>query len=506
MNEIFSSISLLLGGFSSILTPSLLLACLVGAIAGTLVGVLPGLGPSAAIAVLLPATYGLDPLIGLITLAGMYYGAMYGGTITSVLLNVPGESASVVTTFDGYPMAKAGRGGIALGIASIGSFIAGTLGLILLTLIAIPLARVAIKFGPPEYFAVMVFVFAMVVGLNNEKRLKASLSLFLGLLLATVGQDVVSGTPRLTWGSVTLLDGISFLPAVIGAFGLAEVVQNLMTPAEFITDGKAKIRVRDVFPKRQDLKDSTGSIVRGSFIGFLTGLLPGGGGSLSSFLSYGVEKRLSKTPELFGKGAIQGVAGPESANNSASTASFVPLLSLGIPSSGTSAVLLGAFVMLGIQPGPGLFSENPDVVWGLIASMYIGNVMLLILNTAFIPYFIWLLKISQRTLSVIVATLCFVGVYSLNNSMFDIWVMILFTILGYAFKVYGVPGTPLVLALVLGGEMEYSLRQSLVMSMGSPSVFLERPISAVLIILTVLVIVMPPLLARYRRNKSSGQV
>lgn len=501
-----STFSLLAGGFSSVLTPIMLLAAFVGAIAGTLVGVLPGLGPAAAIAVLLPATYGLDPLVGLITLAGMYYGAMYGGTITSVLLNVPGESASVVTTFDGYPMAKAGRGGVALGIAAIGSFIAGTLGLILLTLIAVPLARIAIKFGPPEYFAVMLLVFAMISGLNSGKRLKAFLSLFLGLFLATVGQDVVSGMPRLTGGSITLLDGIPFLPAVIGAFGLSEVVQNIIEPAEFVTDGKTKIKVRDVLPNRQDIKESAGSIVRGGFIGFFTGLLPGGGGSLSSFLSYGLEKRLSKTPEKFGNGAIQGVAGPESANNAASTGSFVPLLSLGIPSSGTSAVLLGAFVMLGIQPGPGLFAENPDVVWGLIASMYIGNIMLLILNTAFIPSFIWLLKISQRTLSVIVATMCFVGVYSLSYSMFDVWLMIFFTILGYAFKVYGVPGAPLVIALVLGGQMEYSLRQSLVMSMGSPSIFFERPISAVLVTLTLLILVGPPILEKFRnRNKASGQ-
>ena len=500
MSELFSSVGLLMDGFSNALSPSMLVACLVGAMVGTMVGVLPGLGPSAAVAILLPMIYGLDPLQALITLAGIYYGAMYGGTISSVLLGLPGESASVVTTFDGYPMAKAGKGGIALGISAVGSFVAGTIGLILLTLVAMPLAQLALKFGPPEYFAFILFSLALVAGLSGGDRLKSYLALFIGLLLATVGIDVVTGQPRLTAGSAHLLDGISFLPAIVGAFGLAEILYDFTHPTNGKLENNTKIKMSSVFPKMVHYKQTIGSMLRGSFIGFITGILPGSGGSLSSFLSYGVEKRVSKNPENFGKGAIQGVAGPESANNSASSAAFVPLLSLGIPGSGTTAVLLGAFVMLGIQPGPGMFTNHPDIVWGLIASMYIGNIMLLLINTAGIPVFVWLLKKSQASLSVIVTTLCFVGVYSINNSMFDIWVMLFFTIFGYACRISNIPLASLILALVLGKEMENTFRQSMVMSMGSPEIFLFRPISATLIIVTVLIIVLPPLLKKYRKR------
>ncbi len=492
----------LIQGFSRMMDPQLLFMCLCGTIAGTLVGVLPGLGPAAAVAVLLPVIYGVDPLVAIVAMAGIYYGAMYGGTITSVLLNVPGESASVVTTFDGYPLAKAGRGGVALGLAAIGSFIAGTIGLVLLTLIAVPLARAALKFGPPEYFAVMILAFTLISSLARGDMIKSLLSLFLGLLLSTVGQDVVSGYPRLTWGSIRLIDGVDFLPAVVGMFGITEVIEDLIYPSEFITGKKGtKLSLWKIFPSRSDLRDSYGSMVRGGFLGFLVGILPGAGATIASFLSYGLEKRVSKNPEKFGKGALQGVAGPESANNSASSGAFVPLLALGIPGSATTAVLLGAFILLGVQPGPRLFTDHPDVVWGLIASMYIGNFLLLVQNTVFIPVFVWLLKVSQRSLPVVVATLCFVGVYSINNAMSDVWMMLIFAALGYAFKAGKIPASPLIIALVLGQNTEYALRQSLVISMGSPWIFLTRPICLSLLVVSAFSLFFPLIRNRFKGSE-----
>ncbi|MFZ4437646.1 MAG: tripartite tricarboxylate transporter permease [Syntrophales bacterium] len=498
--------SLLLQGFSRMLDLKLLFLCLCGTTVGTLVGVLPGLGPAAAIAILLPLIYGVDPLSALVALSGVYYGAMYGGTITSVLLNLPGESAAVVTTFDGYPMAQQGRGGVALGISAIGSFVAGTFGIFFLTLIAVPLSRMALKFGPPEQFAVMVLVFSLCSSLTEGGLIKSLLSLFVGLLFACVGQDVVSGSQRLTWGAVYLMDGITFLPAVVGMYGLADVTYNIIHPSEFIHGAEeTKLHLRDVFPSLIDLKDSTGSIIRGSIIGFIVGVLPGAGATIASFMSYGIEKRISKTPEKFGTGVIQGVAGPESANNGASSGAFVPLLALGIPGSSTTAVLLGAFIMVGIQPGPRLFNEHPDIVWGLIASMYVGNIMLLIMNVAFIPVFVWLLRISKRSLPVIIATLCFIGIYAMNNQMADVWMMLFFTALGYAFKVADIPASPLIIALVLGEGMEDSLRQALVMSKGSPALFFTRPISLVLLIASMISLAFPLIKNWYNRNANGAE-
>jgi putative tricarboxylic transport membrane protein len=443
----------LLGGFERMADPKLLLACLAGTFAGTLVGVLPGLGPSAAIAVLLPITYGADPLFALVAMSGVYVGAMYGGTITSVMLNVPGESASVCTTFDGYPLARQGKGALALGLAAIGSFLAGTMGLVLLTLVAVPLASVALSFGPPEYFSVMILAFALVSSLSGASLAKSSLSLFLGLLIGTVGQDVVSGFPRLTFGSMEMLDGISFIPAVVGMFGLAEILFDLAHPSEGFISKDSKIRIRAMIPTRQEFRETFGSRFRG--------------------------------------GVLAGVAGPESANNAASSGAFVPLLALGIPGSSTTAVLLGALVLLGIQPGPKLFTEHPDVVWGLIASLYIGNVMLLIQNTVMVPFFVWLLRISQKVLPVIIVTLCFVGVYSINNSMTDIWIMVAFSVLGYVFKLADIPAAPLIIALVLGSIAENSFRQSLVISAGTPSIFFTHPISLTLLVLSAVTLFVP---------------
>lgn len=489
-------LSSLMGGFARMMDWQMLGACLAGTFAGTLVGVLPGLGPSAAIAVLLPITYGADPLFALVAMAGVYVGAMYGGTITSVMLNVPGESASVVTTFDGYPLARQGRGGLALGLAAIGSFLAGTMGLVLLTIIAVPLASVALSFGPAEYFAVMMLAFCLVSSLAGKSMIRAMMALFLGLLLGTVGQDVVSGFPRLTFGSMELLDGINFLPAVVGMFGLAEVLQDIANPSEFLVKKENKLKLRTLIPTRAEMRETIGSMFRGGFIGFFAGILPGGGATIASFLSYGVERRISKTPEQFGKGALCGVAGPESANNAASSGAFVPLLALGIPSSSTTAVLLGALVLLGIQPGPRLFTEHPDVVWGLIASLYIGNVMLLIQNTVMVPFFIWLLRVAQGVMPVIVVTLCFIGVYSINNSMTDVWLMVGFSLLGYVFKTLEIPPSPLIIALVLGPMAEHSFRQALVISAGSPWVFFSHPISVTVLILAAMTLILPRLKRR----------
>jgi len=475
-----TTLSLLGDGFARMWDPWLLVMCFFGTFAGTLVGVLPGLGPSAAIAVLLPLTFGADPLVALVALAGIYYGAMYGGTITSVLLNVPGESASVVTTYDGYPLARQGRGGAALGVAAVGSFIAGTLGLVLLSVLAVPLSLYALDFGPPEYFAVMVLAFVMVSTLARGNIIKCFLALFLGLLLSTVGQDVVSGESRLTWGTLELVDGIGFIPAVVGMFGLAEMIHDLINPSQFVATSTSKIRLREVFLSWADFRRTFGAMVRGGLLGFFIGVLPGAGATIASFLSYGLEKRVSKTPKKFGTGMLEGVAGPESANNAASSGAFVPLLTLGFPGSGSTAVLIGAFIILGIQPGPRMMTQHPDVAWGLIASMYVGNFMLLAQNILLVPLFIWLLRVSRNIMPVVVATVCVVGVYSVESSMWDVWLMLIFTALGYIFRVAGIPGAPLVIALVLGQKAEFSFRQSLVISMGSPEIFFTRPICIVL--------------------------
>jgi len=481
----------LIDGFVRIMDPWLLMMCFFGTFAGTLVGVLPGLGPSAAIAVLLPLTYGADPLVALVAMAGVYYGAMYGGTITSVLLNLPGEGASVVTTYDGHPLAKQGKGGVALGLAAIGSFLAGTIGLVLLTIVAVPLAGFALAFGPAQYFAIMVLAFVMVSSLARGDMVKSFLSLFLGLVLATVGQDVVSGQARLTWGTLELIDGIGFIPAVVGLFGLSEILYDITHPADEVKLSSVRLRIKDILPSLADLRESWGAMVRGGFIGFFLGILPGAGATIASFVSYGIEKQISKTPERFGKGALQGVAGPESANNSASSGAFVPLLALGIPGSATTSVLIGAFIVLGIQPGPRLFTDHADVAWGLIASMYVGNIMLIVQNILLVPFFIWLFVVSQRTLPVIVTSLCVIGVYSVGNSMWDIWLMLIFTVLGYGFKAAKIPAAPLVIALVLGSDTENALRQSLVISMGSPTVFFQSPICLVLFAIAGLSLLYP---------------
>ena len=407
----------LMMGFSVAATPVNLLYCLLGTIAGTIIGALPGIGPSAGISILLPLTFGVNPTSAMIMMAGIYCGAMYGGTITSVLINVPGESSSVMTTLDGYQMALQGRAGAALGIAAFGSFIAGTVSVILLMLVAVPLVKVALSFGPPEYFALMLMGLTTISGLTGGSVLKAFLVTFLGLLVSTSGMDALSGHPRLTFDFTELLDGVSFLVVAVGLFGIGEVLYTAekTLKLEFVTT-----TIRDVWPTREDWRLSWMPITRGTIIGFIIGVLPGAGGTIASFLSYAAEKKLSRHPERFGKGAIEGVAGPESANNSSTGGAMVPLLTLGIPGSGTTAIMLGALMMFGLQPGPLLFQKNPDFVWGVIASMYIGNVMLLIMNIGCIPLFVKILKIPNSLLMPLIIVFSTVGVYAVDNSIFDV--------------------------------------------------------------------------------------
>jgi len=478
----------LLLGFSIALAPTNLLFAFFGVFLGTIIGALPGIGPSAGVAVLLPVTFGMPPVTAMIMLAGIYYGAMYGGTITSVLINTPGESSSVMTTLDGFQMALKGRAGAALGIAAIGSFIAGTLSVVLLMVAAPPLADLAVTFGPPEYFALMVLGLTTLATLTSGSVVKGLLVAVVGLLLGTVGIDLMLGAPRYTFENVNLLDGIDFLPVAVGLFAIGELLFNLYRP---IRAEPIKAKLSGLLPTRQDWRDSWASIGRGTLIGFFVGMLPGAGATIASFLAYATEKRLSKHPERFGTGVIEGVAAPESANNSASTGALVPLMALGIPGSGTTAVMLGALTMYGMQPGPLLVSTHPDVFWGLVASMYVGNVMLLVLNLPLAPVFASILRVPYSVLIPIIIGIALFGVYSVENNLFNVGITILFGAIGFVMRLYGYPPAPLVLALVLGPMLEKALRQSLQMSLGSPEIFVTRPVSAFILAFALLAVLFP---------------
>ncbi len=461
-------------GLSVALDPARLLFCFVGVLIGTLVGILPGLGPTAAISLLLPSTFHLDPTSAIIMLGGIYYGAMYGGSMTSILVNIPGESASVVTCLDGYQMARQGRAGPALGISAFGSFIAGTISVLGLALISPPLARFALKFGPPEYFALIFCGLSILIYLASASILKAVMMALVGLFLGLMGTDFVSGELRFTFGSNTLLDGVGMVPVVMGLFGVAEVLENL---EKGINRNVFKTSFDRLFPNAEDWKRSAGPIARGTVIGFFLGILPGGGALISSFASYAIEKKISKHPEKFGTGAIEGVAGPEAANNSATGGAFIPLLTFGIPANVVMALVLGALMIHGIQPGPLLIKQHPDLFWGVVASMYIGNVMLLILNLPMIPLWVKILKIPYPVLFPLILLFCLVGVYSLNNNYVEIIIMALFGIFGYLMKKFGYEAAPLVFALVLCPILENAFRQSLMLSYGDLSIFFTRPIS-----------------------------
>ena len=493
----------LMMGFHIAVTPFNLLLCFLGALAGTIIGALPGVGPSAGIAILLPLTFGLNPTSAMIMMAGLYCGAMYGGTITSVLINVPGESSSVMTCLDGYQMALQGKAGKALGIAAIGSFIAGTASVVFLMLLSIPLVKFALSFGPPEYFALMLMGLATIAGLTGGSVLKAIIGTFLGLLIASPGMDAFSGLPRLTFGLTGLMGGIDFITVAVGLFGIGEVLYNAeqIMKLEFVTE---KIKIKEVWPNREEWRRSVMPITRGTIIGFIIGVLPGAGGTIASFISYATEKRMSKHPEEFGRGAIEGVAGPESANNSSTGGAMVPLLTLGIPGSGTTAIMLGALMMFGLQPGPLLFQKNPDFVWGVIASMYIGNIMLLIMNVGCIPLFVKILKIPNSLLMPLIIVFSTVGVYSVDGNIFDVWLLYVFGVLGYLMKKFDMPPAPVVLSVVLGPMIERALRQSLAMSLGSYDIFFTRPISATLLALGFIVLAWPLVDILRKRNKAKA--
>ena len=461
------------------ISPTNMLFAFIGCLLGTAVGVLPGLGPAATISLLLPVIYKVgSPATAVIFLAGIYYGAMYGGSTTSILLNLPGEAASVVTTLDGYKMAQKGRAGAALGIAAIGSFIAGTIGVIGLSFVAPPLAEFALKFGPPEYFALTLVGLMLAVFLSGSSLVKGMITLALGILLANVGMDPVTGKIRFTMGLLGLQSGFDFVTLAMGIFGLGEILYTLdqQDAVELVTT-----KIGQLWPSLKDWKESQGAIWRGSLMGFIIGVLPGGGAVLSSLTSYAVEKRLSKHPEEFGNGAIAGVAGPESANNAASSASFIPLLTLGIPANASIAMIYAALLIQGVQPGPFLIAEHADVFWGVTASMYIGNVMLLALNLPLVGLWAQLLKVPFSILGPVVVLFTTVGVYSINNQPFDVLVLIFFGVLGYLLRKLKFEPGPLPMAFVLAPIIENSMRQSLLMSDGSPFIFVSRPISATLL-------------------------
>jgi putative tricarboxylic transport membrane protein len=484
-------------GFSVALQPINILFCFIGVLIGTLVGVLPGIGPVAAISLLLPMSFHLDPISGIIMLSGIYYGAMYGGSTTSILVNIPGEAASVVTCIDGYQMARQGRAGPALGISAFGSFIGGTFSVLALMVVAPPLAEMALKFGPPEYFSLMVLGLTLLAYLSSGPISKALLMAGVGLFLGTIGVDTLTGTTRFTFDTVTLMDGVGLVPVVMGIFGIGEVLSNLELQ---ITRDIYKTKISHLFPTLQDWIESKWAIVRGSIIGFFLGILPGGGAVISSFASYAIEKRCSKTPEKFGTGMIAGVAGPETANNAATGGAFIPLLTLGIPANAVMAVLMGALMIHGIQPGPLLIHKYPNLFWGVVTSMYIGNAMLLILNLPLIGLWVRILRIPYGILFPLILLFCLIGSYSMKNNIYDIFIMIIFGIIGYLMRKYKYDAPPLVLALVLGPMMEESLRRSLLMSQGSPLIFFQRPISA-LIILTAIFMLVSSLIPGFRKKR-----
>jgi len=489
----------LMNGFSVVFEPTTLLFCFLGVLIGTLVGVLPGLGPVASISLLLPATLAVSPVIAIIMLAGIYYGAMYGGSTTSILLNIPGEAASVITCLDGYKMARQGRAGPALGISAFGSFIAGTLAVIGMMLIAPPLAELALKFGPPEYFSLILCGLTLVTFLAKGGMWKALLMAAIGLFLGSIGTDTLMGATRFTLDIPELSDGIGLVPVIMGLFGISEVFLNV---EQSMDRSIFKAKIQNILPTLKDWADSIFPIIRGSVLGFFIGILPGGGGILSTFTSYAVEKKISKHPENFGEGAIQGVAGPESANNAASTATFIPLLTLGIPPNATMAIMFGALMMHGIQPGPLLITEHPQMFWGLIASMYLGNLMLLTLNLPLIGLWVKVLRVPYPILFPLILMFCLIGSYSLNNSIFEVLIMIVFGFIGYLMKKFNFEAAPLVLALVLGPRFETALRRSLLLQHGDLTIFFTRPISAILFAIAVVLIVLP-LIPKIRKKVAS---
>ncbi len=477
-------------GFGVASQPANILYVLVGVITGNLVGVLPGVGPVAALSLLLPITYHLEPTSAIIMLAGIYYGAMYGGTITSVLINVPGETASVITCIEGYQMAKKGRAGAALSIAAIGSFIGGIVSVLAMAFLAIPITKFGLKFGPPEMFSLLTLSFILVASLSRGSRIKGLLMIALGLFLSLVGLDSVSGEVRFTFATLYLQRGLNILPIVMGIFGIGEVLVSLEEVATRKTP-VGRTSLKTLLPSRQEWKDSTPAIGRGTVLGFFLGIIPGGGAVLSSFLSYALEKAVSKHPEKFGSGVIEGVAGPETANNAGCTSAFIPMFTLGLPTNAATAILLGALMIHGLQPGPLLMAHNPEVFWGTTCSMFLGNAALLILNIPFISLWVQIFRVPYGILFPLILVLCLVGSYSVNHSVVDMVTTVLFGLLGYGMRKREYDPALLVLAFVLGDMFELALRQSLIMSSGTFGIFIQRRISAVMICLAALTLISP---------------
>ena len=489
-------------GLSVAVTFQNLMYALLGCLLGTLIGVLPGIGPVATIAMLLPITFHLPPTASLIMLAGIYYGASYGGSTTSILVNLPGESASVVTCLDGYQMAKRGRAGAALSISAVGSFFAGTFGTILIVLFAEPLTRMAQKFGPADYCALMALGLVAAVVLASGSVIKAIAMVFLGLLFGLVGTDVNTGAQRFTFDLPELSDGIDFAPIAMGLFGIAEIVVNL---ERRLSRTGGTIKVGSLFPTREEVRRSIPAILRGTTLGAALGVLPGGGPTLGAFSAYTLEKKISKNPGEFGKGAVEGVAAPEAANNAAAQTSFIPLLTLGIPSNAVMALMVGAMIIQGIQPGPEVMSKKPDLFWGMIVSMWIGNAMLVVINLPMIGLWVKLLTVPYRFLAPAILLFCCIGAYSLQNSTFHVLQVASFGVLGYIFARLGCEGAPFLLGLVLGPQMEEYFRRAMLLSRGDPMVFLERPISLGLLITTTLLLILMALPSIKKARKQAFQ-
>jgi putative tricarboxylic transport membrane protein len=496
------TISALMGGFGIALTPENLLWSLLGVTLGTAVGVLPGIGPALTVALLLPITFKLAPTSAFIMFAGIYYGAMYGGSTTSILLNTPGESSSMITALEGNRMARAGRGAAALATAAIGSFVAGTIGTALLTFLAPLVARIALTFGPAEYFALMILAFTTVSAVLGSSPVRGMVSLFLGICVGLVGIDSQTGQARFTLGIPELLDGIEVVTVVVGLFAVGE---TLYVASRLRKDAVSILRVRGrTTMTREDFKRSWKPWLRGTALGFPIGALPAGGAEVPTFLSYMIEKRLSKHPEQFGKGAIEGVAGPEAANNASAAGVLVPLLTLGLPTSATAAILLAAFQQYGLQPGPLLFTANPALVWGLIASLYIGNTMLLVLNLPLASVWVRLLEIPRPLLYGGILVFACLGTYSLNSSAFDILVLGIVGVVGFLMRRFDFPVAPAVIGMILGPLAEEKLRQALAISQGDPTTFLTRPLSGAIIFIALLVVIGPPLLRLLSRRRPAG--
>jgi putative tricarboxylic transport membrane protein len=493
-------IDLLILGFSEALTPTNLAFCMLGALLGTLIGVLPGIGPTATIAVLLPITFFLPPLAGIIMLAGIYYGAQYGGSTTAILVNLPGEASSVVTALDGYKMAQNGRAGAALAIAALGSFFAGTVATFALAIAGPTLSVFALKFGPAEYVSLMIFGLLAATILASGSVLKAIGMILIGLLLGMVGTDRATGDARLTFGAIELFDGIDFIVIAIGLFGFSEIIANLERTG---SDGVKLARLTRLWPTRQDFRDAWPAVLRGTGLGTILGLLPGGGATLSSFSAYSMEKKLSRYPERFGTGVVEGVAAPEAANNAAAQSSFIPLLTLGIPSNNMMAMMLSAFMIHGITPGPTVLTSQPEIFWGLVASMWVGNLLLVVINLPLIGIWVKLLTVPYRLLYPAILLFCCIGVYSMNNRIFDVVLAAGFGLLGYIFRKAKCEPGPLLLGFVLGPLLEANLRRTLLITQGDPSIFIERPISLTMLVATVVLLGMM-ILPSFRKTRQEA--